>query len=106
MSSRCTVLARFYVLTCSFDEFLQAVKAVVPALKNCPGFESAQLLAKEDQSEVATITTWKDRASYDALQANPAVIEAGIELFNLVQSGAVDMQIEVYRTIDSVQAEG
>ena len=102
MAVGCTVIARFHLITCEFEDFLRTIRSVIPALKSRPGFLGAQLLAKEDQTEVATVTTWKDRDSYDSLQADPAVMEAGIELFQLLQSGAVDMQIEVYQTIEAI----
>jgi hypothetical protein len=47
---------------------------------------------------VINILRWRDRSCHDRCQANPEMMAAGMSLLGLIQSGAVNMTVEVYES--------
>ena len=98
MEGECTAIIRFSLLNVERDALIAKMNAVLPALERQEGYLDARVLVREGGTEVINILRWRDRSCHERCQASPEMMAAGMSLLGLIQSGGVNMSVEVYES--------
>ena len=96
MQNDCTVIVRFTLMNASVDDVLERVNGVMPILERQDGYIDATLLVREGGTELINVIRWRERACHDRCQTDPDMIAAGLGLLELIQTGGVNIGVEVY----------
>jgi len=94
--SECTAIVRFALLNVDRDTLIEQINAVLPTLERQEGYLDSRVLVRKGGAEVINILRWRDRSCHERCQANPEMMAAGMGLLGLIQSGAVNLSVEVY----------
>jgi hypothetical protein len=98
VEGECTAIVRFTLLNVERDALIAKMNEVLPTLERQEGYVDSRVLVREGGTEVINILRWRDRSCHDRCQANPEMMAAGMSLLGLIQSGAVNMTVEVYES--------
>jgi hypothetical protein len=96
MAPACTVIVRIARVEVDTDTLLGEMRAFLPILERQDGFLGSEILVREGGHEVINILRWRERSCHDRCQASPEVMAAGLRFLGLIQSGAINMTVEVY----------
>ena len=96
MDPACTVMVRITRIEVESAALLREVQAMLPVLERQEGFLGAETLVRDGNREVIQIVRWRDRGCYERCQASPDLMVAGLRLLGMLQSGALNMTVEVY----------